>query len=215
MTNNLAEAQTHDLDGQDFLSHHQAIAEAKREQEDAGAALARSKKAAKNAAVDMEAYAFIQKLLKLEPDEAAIRVRHVLQYATYLQMPVGTQFSMLDAPQMPKPPSDAQLAHKVWLAGEAGLKAGREGDASDSNPHPPGSEEHAAWSRKQIDGLAERARIASMGGSEGDAPVADTADATRKAAEGRRQPGGRSRAAKAQRAMDNARQHLTGGQLPN
>jgi hypothetical protein len=207
MVANLAEAKNHPVTPEAFLKHDTYIRTAKREQEDASAELARTKKAAKQAAVNPLAYKIIEMIRKLDDDEQPIVVRTFLQYATWLDMPIGTQASLMDAPKVPKPKAAAKAEHSVWAAGEAGLQAGRDGDGADANPCSPGSEHYVAWSKKHTRGLTERATAASMLNTEVER-VADNADATRKAGQGRGRRGGV--AARAAQARDNALNHLNG-----
>jgi hypothetical protein len=205
MVASLAEAKTHPISPEDFLKHDQIIRTAKREQEDASAALARAKKDGKGAAINPLAYKWIEAIRKLDEDERPIVVRTFIEYAAWLGMPIGTQASLIDAPKIAKPKQAAKDAHSVWAAGEAGLLAGREGDPVDVNPHALGSEHHVAWKKKHTEGLAERATAQRMLNTEVER-VADTADATRKAGQGR----ARSAAARAAAALENGNAHLNG-----
>jgi hypothetical protein len=208
-TTSLAQAQSHTLPPETFLAHDQAIRVAKREAEDANAALARAKKAAKNAAVNMTAYKVVQIFDKLDDDEQPVVMGQIVAYMRHRGMPVGTQYSLLDAPQVPPPgkpgkPGREVTAPAVFDASEAGLRAGRAGDSASSNPQDPGSEEHVAWARSHSAGLAERATASRMADTENERP-ADVAPATRKAAQGR------GRAGKVAQSIDNARKHMNGG----
>jgi len=203
MVASLAEAKHHPISPEDFLRHDALIQTAKREAEDAAAELARTKKAAKQAAINPLAYKWAEQVRKLDEDERPIVVRTFIQFCGWLEMPIGTQASLIDAPKMPKAKPAAKTAHAVWSAGEAGLLAGREGDPADINPHPPGTEQHVAWAKNHTQGLGERAAAANMLNTEIER-VADTADATRKAGQGRGRPG------KVGASLDNARKHLNG-----
>ena len=204
MVASLAEAKSHNLTPDQFLRFDRDIAEAKREHEDTAMALARTKKAAKNGAVNLDAYAFIQKLRKLDGDEQKVVVRQIQQYIIWLDMPLGTQFSLIDAPKMPAPSAKAKKQHSLSVADEDGLKAGRDGEAATDNPHAPGTEEHVHWTSGHREGLRERATASRMTNTDDERP-ADTADATRKAGQGR------GRATKVGAHMENARLHLGNG----
>lgn len=202
MVVSLAEAQNHPITPEAFLAADRLVQTAKREQQDASAALARAKKDAKAKSINLTAYKLVEQMRKLEDDERAVVIRLFMSYAGWLDMPLGTQMSLIDAPKMPKPKASAKTEHSVWAAGEAGLIAGRDGEAADSNPHKPGTEHHVAWQNKWADGLGERATAARMLDTEVER-VADTATATRKAGQGR----GRGRSS----GRDNASQN--GGAL--
>ncbi len=212
MVESLAEARSHTISPEAFLRHDEEMRTAKREKDDAAAALARIKKTAKNDAVDLKAYKFIEQLRRLEDDEQIIFVRHVMQYIEWLQMPIGTQFSLMDAPKVPPVKQKAKAEHEAWQAGEDGLLAGREGRAASSNPFIPGTDKYAAWARRHADGLAERATAARMTQNGHDVPVADAGRAT--AGPGpKATKRGRGRPRKnGALALDNTRRHL--GDLP-
>jgi hypothetical protein len=202
----LADATDHRINPDVFLDLDREIRETKRVHEDAGAAVARAKKAAKNAGVKPVAYAIIEKVRRLDDDEQVVIIDHVVRYFKWLGMPIGSQLSLLDAPKVEPPKKEAKQRHAVWAAGEAGLKAGREGDPASNNPYQPGSEQHAHWARRHNDGLGERATAAKMGDTEKERP-ADVAPATRR---GRKRPGANGRAGQVGQALDGARKHLNG-----
>jgi hypothetical protein len=178
MVANLAEAKEHPITPEDFLRHDSEIRTGKRVKDEAATAFAGIKKSAKSGAVDMEAYKFIERLRRLEPDEQSILVRHIVLYATWLKMPIGTQFSMMDAPKVPAPKAKATQEHIVWQAGEAGLRAGRDGEPSDANPFVNGTETFAAWAKNHKSGLGERATAGRMQDEDTGKPVADAGRAT-------------------------------------
>lgn len=209
-TANLAEAQSHPITPDDFLEHDSRVRVAKREKDDLAFGLATAKKDAKAAGVNMKAYRIIEMLRQLEDDEQIIVVRNLWQYTKWLEMPIGTQFSMLDAPKVPKPRSAAKAAKAARDAGEQGLKAGRDGEAASANPYEPGSEMFAAWSTRHTDGLAERATAARMQDTEDERP-ADVAEATRKAGQGRGGRGRQGAAADNSDVLAAGRLHLSGG----
>jgi hypothetical protein len=206
VTRSLAEAKEHVVSADDFLRHDSEIRTAKRLKDEAGTNFAGIKKSAKNNAVDLEAYKFIERLRRLEPEEQTILVRHILQYATWLNMPIGTQFSMLDAPKMPAPKKKAAVEHSVWAAGEAGLKAGRDGETASANPFVNGTEMYVAWAKQYKNGLEERATAANMRDESTGKPVADNAKAT---ARGRAPGKGRRRGGNGQEdILASGREHL-------
>jgi uncharacterized protein (UPF0335 family) len=206
MVANLAEAKTHPIAPELFLRKHALIQGATREKEDSAAELARVSKDAKSAGVNSLAYKMLARVRKLDDDEQIIVMRNFIQYMQWLDMPVGTQFSLIDAPKVPSPRAKAKADLGLFDAREEGLRAGRDGDPASYNAHPPGSEKHVAWAEAWSKGLAERARIAAMGPDDEDGkPVADNGRATAV-------PGQRKRRApsNAKLALDNAG-HLNGG----
>jgi hypothetical protein len=210
MVASLAEARSHSITPEEFLRFDGELRTAKREKDDAGAELSRAKKTAKNGAVDLRAYKFIEQMRRLDDDEQIVVVRHIVQYLQWLEMPVGTQFSMIDAPQVPNPKAKAKAEHNVFLAGEAGLKAGRDGEPATANPFVAGTEQHVVFAQKHADGLLERATAARMQDDD-TGPVADAGTATNGRGRGRGR-GRRTAAANGEMALDNARRHL--GETP-
>jgi hypothetical protein len=185
MVASLAEAKSHPVTPEDFLNYDRAIRIAKREKEDASAQFSRAKKAAKNGAVDLQAYKFIEQMRRLEEEEQLVVCRHIVQYLNILEMPIGTQFSLIDAPKVPPVKPKAKAEYNLFLAGEAGLRAGRDGDGAESNPFEPGTEQHVAWLRKHSEGLTERVTAARMDVQD-TPPVADAAKATARPSTGRK-----------------------------
>jgi hypothetical protein len=209
MVASLAEAQSHPVTPEDFLAIDALVRTAKREMEDSSAALARAKKDAKGKAVDMIAYKFVEAMRKLDEEVRPVVYRNFIAYMGWLEMPLGTQASMIDAPKVPKPKPAARSEHSVWAAGEAGLLAGREGDAASANPHSAGTQQHVAWAKKHTEGLQERATAARMSDDTEDQRPADTATATKR---GRKAT---SAAARAAQAQEKALKQLNGDTAPN
>lgn len=211
MVANLAEAQSHQISAEAFLACDTEILSAKREKDGVSFNLAGAKKAAKKIGMNLTSYSLLEKIRRLDDDEQIVVLRAFWQMTQWLEMPVGTQFSLIDAPKMPKPTPAVKAAkseHDHKAAWEVGLKAGRSGDPADVNPHKAGSEKHAGWAKGHTEGLGERAVAARMGSTENERPT-DTADATRKAGQGRGRKGSASRGQGDILAA--GRDHLNGG----
>lgn len=152
MVTSLAEAEKPNVPPEVFLTHYQAIRNARRAHEDTSMALARCKKAAKGAGLDLDAFRLLENLSKLEEDEAEIQLRHLHQYAVWANLPIGTQLDAFGQHQVPKPKAKALTEHDLWKASDAGYRSGRAGRPRDDNPHPLGSEIHVNWANGWIDG---------------------------------------------------------------
>lgn len=131
-----------------FLKHYRAIRDAKRAHDETSMALARSKKQAKSDGVDLDAFKWLERLSKLDTDEAEAQLRHLQQYCAWLKMPIGTQLSMFAQEVADEPNDTAQAEQRAWAAEEAGYDAGKAGrHRVDDNPYPPGSEHAVRFDR--------------------------------------------------------------------
>jgi len=209
---NITEARTHNVPPEIFLQHFRAMRDAAREHEDTGMALARTKKAAKTAGIDLDAVKMLQKFGKLDDDVVEAQLRHAREYAIWLEMPIGTQLGMFAKPdeRIQEVTHSTKETQKTWEAGERGLLAGRAGDAND-NPYPAGSPGHVAWAKKYSEGLTERATAARMESTESERP-ADVAPATKRGGAGKPAGARKPRAPTAAEALKKARNHLGGDQ---
>lgn len=161
-----------------FLAHYRAIRAATRDKDEAGSVLANTKKAAKRDGIDLATLKLLEQLAKLDDDERETQLRRLEQYATWANLPLGTQLDAFGQHQIPKVKAKAAREHELWEAGEAGLKAGKTGALRDANPHPPGSEMHVAWDKSW---LAGQGVIASELNGNGDAAKPEKPTKTAKA----------------------------------
>ena len=102
MVASLAEAMSPNVPPEAFLKHYRAIRDATRSKEDAVMALARTKKAAKGDGIDLDALKDLERLAKLDDDEAEVRLRHMHQYAVWANLPIGTSARCLRAASDPE-----------------------------------------------------------------------------------------------------------------
>jgi hypothetical protein len=141
-----------------FLDHYRKISDLTHEHKAAGAALARAKKAAKGDGVDLDSLALLQRLATLDDDDAASRLRKTLQYAIWLEMPIGKQATLFPsakaaAAATEMPDDNATAEHRAWAAEEAGHEAGRKGlRRVEDNPYAPGTELHVRFDKGWIRG---------------------------------------------------------------
>jgi hypothetical protein len=152
MSQSLADAKSPNLPPAVFLQHFRSVREAKRIHDEAGMALARVKKAAKNVGIDLSALKLVEQMRKLDDDEAEIVVRHAFEYAAWLGTPLGTQAALFPDVTMTVE-AKAQGEQLEWEAGEAGYLAGKGGKLRDDNPFPLESPLYVAWDKAWIRGL--------------------------------------------------------------
>lgn len=204
MVASVAEAGSHNVPPALIQSYWRKIREAKRAQDDANAAMARVKKDAKNGGLEMKSIKLLETLSREDDDVLEVVLGKAIDYAKVLGMAFAKQLSLFAGERTEPDVSHAEMEkHKEWEAGEAGLRAGRDGDAASANPYPLGSPGYVAWAKQHTAGLTERATAARSLNTEAER-VADNATATKKAAQGRKP---RS-TTKASTALGNARAHL-------
>jgi hypothetical protein len=143
----LAEARSHNVRPETLQKHYRTIRDAMSAHKDTGMAVARAKKSAKADGVDLDAFKLLQQLADLDTDEADMRLRNLVRYAKYIELPLGTQVDMFRDPATAAASDDAKAEQREWEAGDAGKKAGAAGHQREDNPHQAGSREHVAWDR--------------------------------------------------------------------
>ena len=151
-TQSLAESKSPKLNPAVFTKHYRKIRDLKVQQDDVSSELRLAKKAAKTDGVDLDALRLMEKLAKLDDDEAELQLRHMHQYATWLKMPLGTQFGLFGTTVAPKgkelPDEDGEADDFDGAeVEEAGAEACKHGVTRSSNPHSVGSKPFAAWDK--------------------------------------------------------------------
>lgn len=145
-------------------------------------------KRAKAAGIDLDALALMQRLAKLETDEAAMRLRNLARYSAWANMPIGTQADLFGATDDQRPTEKAQAEHNEWQADDAGYQAGKAGDSIDNNPHPAGTPFYDRWRQGWHKGQEVLAhKLAANAAEEDDKPVVAPV------AQGRRRKGAEAR----------------------
>lgn len=150
--NSLAEARSHNVPPDVFLRHFREIRDCKTAHGDTGMALARAKKSAKGAGIDLDALKMLEKLADLDTDEAEMQLRHLQLYAKWIELPIGSQLNFFGEPQPATVGAKAAAEQREWVAGSAGYEAGKAGSERDTNPHQAGSVEHVAWDKSWTNG---------------------------------------------------------------
>lgn len=131
----------------------QYIAQAAREFSDSQDALETAKGKHRNLIKKLKADGIAIDTLKLvlqlkRQDEADVlgNQREFIRYARILNLPIGTQLSLLDD-EMPQDELDDKEREEqvAWDAGEQGKVAGKAGKPASGNPYPVGTLAYAAW----------------------------------------------------------------------
>jgi hypothetical protein len=161
----LAEASSHNVPPETFLHHYREIRDCKRAHADTGMAVARAKKSAKGAGIDLDALKMLEKLADLDTDEAELQLRNLRIYARWIELPIGMQTNFFGEPEPATVSAKAAAEQREWDARDKGAADGRAGHERDNNPHLVGSPERAAYDRGWIDGnkiwLKGQAKIAA------------------------------------------------------
>lgn len=146
-TGTLAEARAHNVPPEVFLRHYREIRDLKDAHAETGTAVARAKKAAKAAGIDLDALKMLEKLADLDTDEAEMQLSHLQIYAKWIELPVGMQGNFFGQPEAAAVPPEAAAEQAEWDASDGGKQAGAAGHARDTNPYPPGSGMYVAWDK--------------------------------------------------------------------
>lgn len=143
----VAEASSHNVPPAVFLEHYKTIKEARKAHAETGTAVARAKKAAKNAGVDLDALKVIEKWTDIDIDEAELQLKHVRIYAQWLESPLVTQLQMFSEINAPAVDEKTQEEQREWVAGSRGYEAGEAGHSRENNPFDAGTPEFVAWDK--------------------------------------------------------------------
>jgi len=158
-TASLAEARSHNVPADVFLRHWREIRDAKTMHSDSGMAVARAKKQAKAAGIDLDAFKLVEQLAGLEEDELEMLLKNILVYSKWLKLPIGTQSEMFSTPvNAPEPTADSRAEHDDWEAQQQGLAAGKGGVNREDNPFEAGSSRFDKWDRAWAKGNKEWTR---------------------------------------------------------
>jgi hypothetical protein len=143
----LAEARSHNVPPATFLKHYRDIRDLKDARDDAAMALARAKKSAKNDGIDLDALKMLEKLSKLDVDEAEMQLKNLRMYAAWIELPIGSQIDMFGKPEPAAVDAKDAAEQAEWQAGGDGYKAGEAGHQRDTNPFSAGTAEYVAWDK--------------------------------------------------------------------
>jgi hypothetical protein len=144
----IAAAIAHNISPAVFLKHYRAIRDAETEHKSTGSAVQTAKKAAKSDGVNLDALRLLTKLNKLDSDEAELQLKHMITYAGWAGLPLGSQLDMFGGKTTTEVPEDEAEKQREFNATEEGKRASEGGQPRDSNPHADaGSPEFAAWDK--------------------------------------------------------------------
>jgi hypothetical protein len=149
----LAEAHSHNVPPELFLSHYRTMRDAKRAKDEAGAAFLRASKAATAVGINLKATKLLDKLTEMDADEVDVLLRQVASYSKWTGKPIGTQANMFGDPDVPEVKASAAVAQTEWAASEAGYLAGKGGGLREENPFPEGGPLHVQWDKGFLKGL--------------------------------------------------------------
>lgn len=152
MSGSLAETKSHNVPPDVFRKHYRDIRDATRACDEARMAVARLKKAAKADGIDLGALAIVEKMRKLDDDEAGMRIEKAFRYADWLGQPLGTQSALFPA-QVERPTEKSDVEQTEWAAGEAGYLGGKGGKLRGENKFPEGSPLYTAWDKGWLRGI--------------------------------------------------------------
>lgn len=131
----------------------ETILTARRERSEAKDALETAKARYRNIGKKIEAWGVnVQQLDRViefarrDQDELGQEFRTFIHYARVLNVPIGTQLSLLDDNGAAVDLSDkAREEQAAWDAGQQGMLAAKNQEPASNNPHEAGSLAHAAW----------------------------------------------------------------------
>ena len=158
------------LSGDQFLKHYRDLKQTRRAMETAVADYRGSLKRMKSDGVDTFALGLLEKLVKVEEEQATLHLRNLVTYADWTKANIGVrQGDMFVGADMPQPTEAATEAFVESVSEDNGYRAGRARDRADTNPHAPASAAHAAWARGWKRGQAEEVTT-QFGGAPKKAP---------------------------------------------
>jgi hypothetical protein len=89
----------------------------------------------------------LEKLTKLDLDEAEMQLKNLRVYAAWIELPIGSQIDMFGKPEPATVDAKAAAEQREWQAGEDGAHAGKAGHERDGNPFSTGTAEYVAWDK--------------------------------------------------------------------
>lgn len=110
-----------------------------------GALRAHRKAGKKNLGIDLEAFQIMTTLQNQEPEDAAMRIKNLQRYVSWLKLPFGTQLDMFGKSDDAPLTQDQEEAAIRIQQEETGYLRGVAGDTAEANPHKAGSVEYVAW----------------------------------------------------------------------
>lgn len=147
---------TGNLTGDQFLKLYREMRASKRAVDTAVGEHRNVLKRMKSDGIDNFALGLLEKLVKVEEEQASLHLRNLVTYATWTGANVGLkQGDLFVGADMPQPTAEATEAFVESVAEDNGYATGRARDNASNNPHAPGSAAHVAWMRGWNRGQAE------------------------------------------------------------
>ncbi len=147
MAQRLDHNETGGLSPDHFLRVYRELRQARMPMQKAVATYRNALKRVKDAGVDTFALSILEKLVKVEEEQASLHIRNLFKYADWTHANVGLKQPDLFGSGDHTPTEEAVTLFDEQLAEENGSKAGSAGDKIETNPHQAGSAMHAAWAR--------------------------------------------------------------------
>ena len=127
------------LSSSQFLRHYRDLRAARTPMEQAVSAYRNVLKRIKGDGVDTFALSVLEKLVKVEEEQAGIHVRNIVQYAAWTGANIGVhQGDLFTSGEADQPDEESTLLFREQVAEERGAKAGVAGEKFDGNPHGGG-----------------------------------------------------------------------------
>jgi len=131
-----------------FLRLYRELRQARAPMETAIANYRVALKRMKDGGVDTFALSVLEKLTKVEEEQASLHIRNLFRYADWTGVNVGLkQPDLFGGTDGQEPTEEAVSLFTDQKAEENGYRTGRARESADSNPHEVGSSQHAAWAR--------------------------------------------------------------------
>ena len=142
----------------DFLATYRELRSEKRVLDSQNGVVRNIRKRMKAKGIDMAAFAIVEGLLKLEDEEAAMRLRNIGRQLFWLGSSIGKQMDLFGSDDVSGPTETSVLALREQDAEMVGFRSGAAGASIDENPYPAGSPFHVAFVKGWHDGQADLAR---------------------------------------------------------
>jgi len=131
-----------------FLRLYRELRQARTPMETAIANYRVALKRMKDGGVDTFALSVLEKLVKVEEEQASLHIRNLFRYAEWTNANVGLQQpDLFGGTDDQEPSEEASALFCEQAAEDNGYRAGRARENADINPHEAGSGQHAAWAR--------------------------------------------------------------------
>lgn len=129
---------------EEFLACYRDIKDGKRWKDEGGAAFKAATERFISLGGDKVALKIVELLQKVEDERAELIVRTTLQYASWLDLQIGTQLTMFEEAPV-NLTAGVQAQHREWQAEQDGYAAGKAGEPVDNCPYATVSPYNVRW----------------------------------------------------------------------